>query len=353
MMRAASDSELRSAERVWSAQLAARMSVRLDGRSNLPGSVSGWVPASAAALYMVTHGTADVDRDHATEPVRLDAGDLIVLVGDGQHVLRDRRTRPAQDRAAPDASGSALTGANDTEQEPARATSARIFGGIVWLSDDLRWLLMPTGQGFLVLRSAQLRDTLAGMCADRLIAEAHATDPAAPAVTDLLVGLLLLDVTRLRARDNTPAAVGPRPESDASIAPVVTLLNTQPQAAWTLERMADEAGLARTQFVARFRDVVGTTPAAYLRNRRLSLAEQMLHTTRLPIHEIARRVGYASAGALCTAIQRKHGVGPGEIRTRAQRAGAEAPIPSIGLAQDSSQRAALTPQPKSEPALMS
>lgn len=82
---------------------------------------------------------------------------------------------------------------------------------------------------------------------------------------------------------------------------VLVRLHEQPSAAWTLERMADEAGMSRSVFAETFAEVVGMTPGLYLRSWRLQLARARLGEGAT-LKQAARDVGYASHAALSRAL---------------------------------------------------
>jgi len=76
---------------------------------------------------------------------------------------------------------------------------------------------------------------------------------------------------------------------------------------WMLEHVADEltvedlarrAATSPRTFARRFRAVTGTTPHQWLLSQRILLAQRLLETTDDPIELVARRCGFASAGAL-------------------------------------------------------
>lgn len=64
----------------------------------------------------------------------------------------------------------------------------------------------------------------------------------------------------------------------------------------TLDRLADVAGMTRSHVCKMFARHAGMTPIAYLRNRRLEKAAELLRQSELPVKEIADRCGYASVG---------------------------------------------------------
>ncbi|MFI5829230.1 GlxA family transcriptional regulator [Streptomyces sp. NPDC051578] len=78
--------------------------------------------------------------------------------------------------------------------------------------------------------------------------------------------------------------------------------------------LARRALMSKRSFTRRFTAATGTTPHAWLRSLRLLRAEELLETTNLPIEEVARRVGYASAAVLREQFVRRRGVPPRSYR---------------------------------------
>ena len=76
-----------------------------------------------------------------------------------------------------------------------------------------------------------------------------------------------------------------------------------------LEAMAQAAGMSRSAFAARFRAVVGSTPADYLSDWRMTIARSLL-TTGYSVKHIADALGYANASALSRVFAQRVGVPP-------------------------------------------
>lgn len=99
---------------------------------------------------------------------------------------------------------------------------------------------------------------------------------------------------------------------DPQLAKALMALHARPAEAWTLERMAEQAGMSRARFAARFHEVVGQTPGDYLTGYRLALAEAALRRGR-PVKQVAADVGYGSASALARVFQARLGITPGDV----------------------------------------
>ena len=78
--------------------------------------------------------------------------------------------------------------------------------------------------------------------------------------------------------------------------------------------LASAAGLAPRTFARRVERATGLSPIRFLQRLRVEAATHLIETTRLPVEEIARRVGYADSSALRRIMQRDAGLRPGSLR---------------------------------------
>jgi AraC-like DNA-binding protein len=81
--------------------------------------------------------------------------------------------------------------------------------------------------------------------------------------------------------------------------------------------LARLCGLSAARFHARFLAETGHTPMEHVRALRLQLGRRWLLHSRLPVGEIAARVGYGSQSAFTAALVREFGLTPRQLRTRA------------------------------------
>jgi AraC-like DNA-binding protein len=86
-------------------------------------------------------------------------------------------------------------------------------------------------------------------------------------------------------------------------------LHEAPAEGWSLERMADCAGLSRSSFATTFKAHVGTTPADYLTRWRIALAQNQLRRGD-SIKTVADDLGYANASSLSRVFTQVVGVSP-------------------------------------------
>ncbi len=97
--------------------------------------------------------------------------------------------------------------------------------------------------------------------------------------------------------------------ADPRLARALVAMHEAPGEPWTLERMAERAGMSRTAFANTFRDRIGQTPADYLAGWRIALAQSRLREGR-PLKALAEELGYANPSALSRAFAARTGMPP-------------------------------------------
>lgn len=105
--------------------------------------------------------------------------------------------------------------------------------------------------------------------------------------------------------------------ADERLGKAIEGMHKHPETAWSLEQLAQCAGMSRARFAAHFRKVVGMTPFDYLTDWRLGVAQTMLRK-RNSLKLIASAVGYANATALTRVFTQRVGMSPSEWLVRSQ-----------------------------------
>ncbi len=157
---------------------------------------------------------------------------------------------------------------------------------------------------------------------DILFLEAFSDRPGRQAALDRLMAYLVVLALRhaLAAGAATSGALAAL--ADAKLAQAVAAVHAHPDQDWTLEDLAQTAGMSRARFAARFRAVAGTTAMDYVTEWRVGLAQSLLRQGK-PAKWVARAVGYGTSTALARAFRRKVGLTPAEwMRVQARDAGA-------------------------------
>lgn len=98
--------------------------------------------------------------------------------------------------------------------------------------------------------------------------------------------------------------------SDARIARALKVMHERPMQPWSIDALADFAGMSRSTFAERFTELVGRSPLRYQNEWRLNLARDMLARRDARVGEIGLRVGYESEAAFSRAYKALFGHPP-------------------------------------------
>lgn len=93
------------------------------------------------------------------------------------------------------------------------------------------------------------------------------------------------------------------------LARALTAMHENPGAEWALESMANTAGMSRSAFASEFKLQVGVTPADYLLQWRVSIAQSML-VAGISIKSASEKLGYATAASFSRAFAHSIGASP-------------------------------------------
>lgn len=96
---------------------------------------------------------------------------------------------------------------------------------------------------------------------------------------------------------------------ERGMARLLASLHAHPEQLWDLPRMAEVAGMSRSKFSRFFHDTQGVTPADYLSERRMLMAQKLLGNGGT-VQSVAHKVGYASQSAFSKAFTARRGMSP-------------------------------------------
>ena len=159
-----------------------------------------------------------------------------------------------------------------------------------------------------------------------LAEEAESYRPGAESVMIRLADLLFVEAVRAYASvPGTPKHGLAAALRDPRIATAVVGIHRQPAAKWDIRRLARQAAMSRAAFADRFRSLVGESPISYVARCRMNRATALLATTQMSLSKVAARVGYESEASFGRAFKRSVGTSPAAYRKDRMRRRAESP----------------------------
>lgn len=268
-----------------------------------------------ARFHIAIRGQCWLRIDGQEEDVFMANGDLVIIPHGAGHILADSPETPPTDLA-------------DVFEEIAYAGSGPlVYGGggagccLVCgefafderenhpLLDNLPPLLRVTGDQSY---NAQWLDNVIGFIAH----EAASMEPGANAIIDRLSEIIFIQVIRATlasTREHIPFLSA---FTDPRISNVLSEIQRNPGADWSVESLGQIANMSRSAFSNRFTELANMTPLQYVIFVRLQKASRLLLDTNHSLPAIAESVGYKSEAAFSMAFKRQFGVRPGEYRRR-------------------------------------
>lgn len=150
--------------------------------------------------------------------------------------------------------------------------------------------------------------------------EAQSLHPGGDTVISRLADILVIQTIRAWLQDDPAAQEGWLGAlQDPRLGRALALVHRCPAEPWTVEALAEAAGLSRSTFSARFTGKVGKSPLHYVRQWRFRLARDWLRDTDMSIAEIADELGYNSEAAFNRAYKQFTGQPPGAVRRKADQ----------------------------------
>ncbi len=256
--------------------------------------------------------------DGVAEPVHLEPGDCFLLP-------RGWPFRVASDLGLEPTDAGAIF-------SPARTGSIRSFnGGGDCLLVSSRFALSGDHAGILLRMlppivhiRAQPDDSPLRWPVERMMRELRERQPGSFLVVQHLAHMILIEALRLHMADKFGSGVGWLfALTDKHIGTAIGAMHEDPAHGWTLQTLAARAGMSRSNFAQRFKQMVGTSAMDYLTRWRMMLAGDRLTNSSDPVAVIALSLGYESESAFSTAFKRVMGRSPRQYG-RGRRAAAPA-----------------------------
>jgi AraC-like DNA-binding protein len=270
-------------------------------------------PTDLAHFAMLSRGNCWLSVDGIPEPIPLTGGDCILLARGTSIVLRDSlRTRPRWSfreiaaRAERNVAHCGGGGAPTTIVCGSMSFDCASLKPITWLMP--RFILIRADQG----RTLALHNTM-----QALATEMADQGPGSEIVANRLAEVLFIQMLRAHIASGSECNKGwLRAVFDPKMGAALSAIHHRVNTPWTVESLAGAAGMSRSAFAVRFKELLGQTPLEYVTDWRMQKAMQLLQERDKKLVDVARLVGYESDAAFSKAFKRVVGANPGEFLKR-------------------------------------
>ena len=268
-----------------------------------------------ARFHLVLGGSAWMSVPGATEPEKLNTGDIAIIPNGRAHTYTDTaERRPLENSSFP-------SFAPEPYFVPYNAASieTHLLCGYFRISPNTPPAILNRLPDLLVARGNREPnltqfDLIVKLAQNELSKKGAPSQIILNRLTEMLCVIALQDWLE----DAVTRDEGLQALADPKTKLVLDAVHTDPAHAWTVAGMAKISGQSRTAFAAHFKQATGLSPIHYVRRWRIRNACKMLEATGSSIDEIAFKSGYEDTNAFNRAFRREMGSSPGVYRRLAQ-----------------------------------
>jgi AraC-like DNA-binding protein len=270
-------------------------------------------PTDLAHFAMLSRGNCWLSVEGIAETIPLTGGDCFLLAKGTSIVLRDSpRTRPRwsfREIGAKANGNVALCGGGG-------APTTIVCGSLSFDRASLRPItqLLPN---FILMKADQARTLALHTTVQALASEMAEQIPGSEIVANRLAEVLFIQVLRGYIASRPDRDKGwLRAIFDSQVGAALNAIHDSVNTPWTVESLAAAAGMSRSAFAVRFKELLGQTPLEYVTEWRMQKAMQLLQQRDKKLTDVARSVGYESDASFSKAFKRVVGANPGEYLKR-------------------------------------
>lgn len=281
---------------------------RVLGLRELPPDVALRFPCDKSiGLHVVVQGPVHVHAPTLEAPLALARGDIAVMARGCDHALSvpeslsGLRPMTIGEPVAPVPPGGSavISGAYQLWHAPLHPFFAEVPA----------WFVLPAAErprlGPLALTTGLIEE------------EFRRDEPGSDSIVHALLDVVFTYALREIASQRGDAQAGwSHAVRDAPIRRTLTLMHQNFAHPWTLDELAQHAGLSRTALAERFRQAMGDTPLNHLRTLRMQRAMKLLADSERHLEAVASEVGYQDAFSFSKVFKRTVGVSPKAFRQR-------------------------------------
>ncbi len=265
-----------------------------------------------AHFGVLSEGSCWLSILDSTGPIPLRTGDCWLLPRGQTHVLQSKPRAPI--RPYDEISGLKRKGRLHYAESAGPVTTI-IVGNFTLDQHAGRWLtdLLPSLIAFRMDRknSSSAMQTILQI----LARECQNQTMGSALVTSRLADILFVQAIRAYIEEAGDGAAGwLRALADEGLSAALSVVHGAIEKRWTVASLAAVAGISRSGFAGRFKDVLGETPINYLTRLRMYKAAQILRENDTKLAKVASLVGYESEAAFSKAFKKAMGEAPGTYK---------------------------------------
>jgi len=272
---------------------------------------------NVARFHFAHRGSCLVRVKGVAEPISLNQGDLIIIPHGAAHDLycgheAERKILPLDavlERSGFDGSGVLVYGGEEPQSE------TQLICGHFAFEPKSRHILMERLPPYIHLTNygesaGRWMEATLRMIGEEAGGRKMGGDLIALKMSEAILAQAIRSF--IENGDADECALGAF--SDKNLSQALNAFHKAPDERWTVETLANAAGMSRTGFAVQFQKQMQMAPMEYVTSWRMEIAKKILRKNNTSLTDAAESAGYASDSAFTRAFKKETGVTPAEFR---------------------------------------
>ena len=255
-------------------------------------------------FHLVTEGECLVECGRT--PVKLSAGDFVVLPRGNGHSIKSKSTSPVKDifsyhRDQKSSSYETLTVGG-------RKPITNLLCGFARLEHPVASLLADSLPTIISISTGRARlSTWMNSFAQLIRDELQEPNIGHDTIVSRMADILIIQAIRLAVGESDSDKGWLGALRDPVVGKALELIHSHPTAPLTLESLARQVGVSRSTLSQKFSDFLGVSPMKYRINWRMSLVHREYSSGNATVAELCDRFGYSSESSFRKAFKESTG----------------------------------------------
>lgn len=272
---------------------------------------------NVARFHFAHRGSCLITVEGTEGPVLLDQGDLIIIPHGAAHALfcghePERTILPLDtvlERSGYDGSGVLVYGGDEPQSE------TQLICGHFSFDTHAKHVLVERLPPFIHLKNygeaaGKWMEATLRMIGDEAGRHRMGGDLIALKMSEII----LAQAIRSFIESSDAAEWGLGAFSDSNLRRALDAFHKAPNATWTVDTLAQAAGMSRTSFAVLFQKKMTATPMQYVTSWRMEIAKKLLSNPQNTVADAAEGAGYASDSAFARVFKKETGWTPAGYR---------------------------------------
>jgi AraC family transcriptional activator of mtrCDE len=256
-----------------------------------------------ATFHLIARGNCWLHLADQNINIALTGGDLVVFPRDVIHTISNGQQPPDKVDDPPRPAGA--------DEIP---SASLICGYFDFESPQINPLLTAMPDVIHIKNEDPGRTSAMNSLLNWITSETETAAPGSEAMVDKLTEILFIHVVRAYMTHSNVDRGFLAALTDKTLSQVLTAVHKAAGEKWSVDKLAEQAGMSRSVFAKHFQQVMDMTPMQYVTRWRMQVAYESLHNSKTPVALIAEQAGYQTEASFRKAFKDVTGESPGVVR---------------------------------------